>query len=554
MTPAERQKRHRDKLRREREAQPAVKRERRRKADRDRKRADRAAVKVERAATLPAAPVMPTDLVSWCEALTVTQGEGEGELLTLLEWERAFLRSVEASSGEELGCSVPAGAGKTTLSAAVAAAAVAGPLARNRAAVILVAASFAQACIAFDHAQAFLQPMIAADPDRWRVLRSEQNAVIEDRATGAVLRAREAAPNTLHGSAPALVLVDEPAQMKPTQRDRLYSALRSRLGKIPGARLLAIGTKPDDPSHWFCRLLQRNGTVYAADPDADPFDPATWHAANPSLQHFRSLLEVYRREAAEAEADPSLLPEFRALRLNQGTADHEIAVLIEAAAWERAEVDILPAAKGPCCWGVDLSGGDAMAAISCYWPTSGRLEAVAAFPALPDLAERGRTDGADYGRMHADGDLVVLGGERSRVVPVAELIGEALERWQRPVRIIADYHQERELRQALEAASFPAASLTTTGMGWVDSPARIRDFRRAVQGGRVWVAPRLLIRQAFANARTVSDSMGSEKIVKGGASGRKRTARDDVAIAALLAVSEGARMPATTRRRRHYVA
>ena len=171
------------------------------------------------------------------------------------------------------------------------------------------------------------------------------------------------------------------------------------MARFPGRGLLAIGTRPDDAAHWFARLLKRNGTTYAADPDADPFDPATWGAANPSLRHFPALLAVYQREADEAQADPSLLPAFRALRLNLGTADHEIAVLIEAAAWERAEVDILPAAKGPCCWGVDLSGGDAMAAISCYWPTSGRLEAVAAFPALPDLAERGRTDGADYGRM-----------------------------------------------------------------------------------------------------------------------------------------------------------
>ena len=59
-------------------------------------------------------PAMPTDLVAWCEALEVTQGDHEGELLTLLDWERDFLRSVEASAGGELGLSVPAGAGKPT--------------------------------------------------------------------------------------------------------------------------------------------------------------------------------------------------------------------------------------------------------------------------------------------------------------------------------------------------------------------------------------------------------------------------------------------------------
>ena len=550
MTPAERQRRYRDRKRRDREAAPERKRAARRVVDRDRKRTERAGAKGER--TLPAAPIMPADLVAWCEALEVTQGDHEGELLTLLDWERDFLRSVEASAGGELGLSVPAGAGKTTLCAAVAAAGVAGPLAKRRAAVILVAASFAQACIAFDHARAFLAPLFDADPDRWRVLRSEQNAVIEDRETGAVLRAREAAPNTLHGAAPALVLVDEPAQLKPTQRDALYSALRSRLGKIPGARLLAIGTRPDDAAHWFARLLIRNGVTFAADPEADWADPATWAQANPSLAHFPSLRAVYEREAAEAKGDPSLLPEFRALRLNLGTADHEIHTLIDVEAWERIEVDIMPAARGPMVLAFDLSGGDAMAAAVAYWPQCGRLEALAAFPALPNLAERGRTDGADYERMHADGDLLVMG---RRVVPVSGLVDTALERWGRPARIVADYHAERELRQALEEAAFPLTELVTASMGGLkDSPGRVRDFRRLVGSGRVSVYPCLLIRQSMANARTVADSMGEERLIKGGMSGRRRTARDDVAVAIAAAVSEGARLPAAPRRRRHYVA
>ena len=129
-----------------------------------------------------------------------------------------------------------------------------------------------------------------------------------------------------------------------------------------------------------------------------------------------------------------------------------------------------------------------------------------------------------------------------------------MRRWGRPARIVADYHQQNELRTALDRAQFPAAALTLTGMGWSDGPGRIRDFRRAAAGDSVYAKRSLLIRSAFSNARTVSDSMGSEKIIKGGAAGRKRTARDDVAVAALLAVSEGARLPATPRPRRHAVA
>ena len=495
------------------------------------------------------APVRPTGLVDYAGSFTVTQGEGAGGPLQVLPWQAAFLGDVERSGGGELGLTVAAGAGKTTLLATVSAAGVAGPLAQPRADVLLVAGSFAQACIGFDHAAAFLQPEIEAEPERWRVLRSEQRAMIEDRATGARLMAREASARTLHGAAPSLIVADEPAQWLGTQADKLYSALRSRLGKVPGSRLVAIGTRPDDSGHWFARLLDRGGTVYAADAEADPMDPATWHAANPSLQHFPALMAVYEREAAEAAADPSLMPEFRALRLNQGTSDTAVAVLIEAEAWARLEVDILPEARGPVVWGVDLSGGAAMAAVAAYWPTTGRLEAIAAFPELPDLAERSRTDGADYARMHRDGDLLILG---RRVVPVADLIDVAIDRWGTPARICADHHQERELRDALEDAGCPPAALTLTGMGWRDGPGRIRQFRRSVKGGRVAARPRLLIRQAMMNARTQSDSMASEKVIKGGAPGRARNARDDVAVAALLAVSEGARQP-KARPRRHYV-
>ena len=94
---------------------------------------------------------------------------------------------------------------------------------------------------------------------------------------------------------------------------RIYSVLRLRLGKIPGARLLAIGRRSDDTGHWFARLLLRSAMVYQADPDGVPFDPSQWHRANPNLAHFPELLRVYERETSEAAADPNLLLEFKAL-------------------------------------------------------------------------------------------------------------------------------------------------------------------------------------------------------------------------------------------------
>ena len=179
MTPAERQRRRRAKL----TAARTVRRH-----ERDQKRRTRAAERDQADAERPPAPPIPDSLAEYLAGLEVTQGEHEGELLTVLEWQREFLERVDGLPGGELGLSVGAGAGKTTLVAGIAAAGVAGPLARRRAAVLTVAGSFSQACLIFDTALAFLRPWIDADPDRWRVLRSEHTALIQDRETGAELR------------------------------------------------------------------------------------------------------------------------------------------------------------------------------------------------------------------------------------------------------------------------------------------------------------------------------------------------------------------------------
>ena len=302
----------------------------------------------------------PGSVIPWLEALTITQGEGAGGPLRLFPWERDWIDGLEASKRRTVGLSVARGAGKTALVGSLGAAAVAGPWAVPRGLVLIVASTFKQSRVAFAHALAFMRPIIADDPDRWRVLDSEQSALIEDRRTGATLEAREATPGSLHGPAPVLIIGDEPAQWKATQSDRMFSALRTSLGKVSGSRALFIGTRAADSGHWFSRLLARSGVTYAADPDADPFDEVQWHAANPSLAFMPELLATYREEAEDAQADPSLLPGFKALRLNLGGADVEVSMLIEAEAWERCECDILPAAAGPSVWGIDLSGGAAM--------------------------------------------------------------------------------------------------------------------------------------------------------------------------------------------------
>lgn len=254
-------------------------------------------------------------------------------------------------------------------------------------------------------------------------------------------------------------------------------------------------------------------------------------------------------EAAEARRDPALLASFRALRLNLGESDVEVAVLLDAGLWASIEGDA--DRTGAAVWGIDLGGTAAQSAVACYWPETGALAALAAFGSSPNLAERGVRDGVEglYVECGRRGELLTLG---RRTVPVADLLAEALSRFGRPTVVVADRWREGELRDALEAARIPAADLVVRGQGFRDGGEDVRAFRRACAEGRVTPSPSLLLRAAMAEARTVSDPAGNSKLAKKTEGGRRSRAKDDAAAAAILAVSAGYRDPPRRRRRARF--
>ena len=89
-------------------------------------------------------------------------------------------------------------------------------------------------------------------------------------------------------------------------------------------------------------------------------------------------------------------------------------------------------------------------------------------------------------------------------------------------------------------------------MGFQDGAADVRAFRRACLEGKVTPLRSLLMRSAMAEARTVSDPAGNQKLSKGAQGGRRHRAKDDAAAAAILAVAAGARLPERPRRRWTY--
>lgn len=485
---------------------------------------------------------LAADVCDWLATLTVTEGRHAGEPLTVLPWQTEFIRGMLGDAVTEAGLSVARGNGKTTIFAALAAAALDGPLMRPRGMTVVVASSFEQAKILFDHTRHFLRPTIEARPHSWRVVDNFATAMIENRLTGARLKCIGSDAKRAHGLAPSLLLADEPAKW--TQGGvAMLTALETSLGKQEGSRMVSLGTMPESPLHWFAKRMRtdaagRHRRLYrASDPD-DWRNPAQWAEANPSLEFMPDLRRQIAKECAAAESDPTTLAAFRALRLNLGTPETDATdELITAEQWRDCLRGETPPMEGAPVWGVDLGGTGAMSAVCAAWP-NGRLDALAMFGGQPSLAERGSLDGVGdlYERCAEAGDLLIAAG---RVPDVAELFEAAYQRFGgMPSRIIADRWRVAELQQALEGASrrWDAVPLMTRGQGYKDGSQDVRDFRKAVATAELRpVKPCLLLTAALAEAVVVTDASGNSKLAKKSEGGRRSRARDDAAAAAILA-------------------
>ena len=483
-------------------------------------------------------------IVRYLSGLTLTGGDCDGERFNVLPWERKFICGTFGQPGNSA-LSVARGNGKSAVVAGIATAVVdpAGPLHGRRREAVCVASSFEQSRVIFEDVLAFLgERYDLGKRTDWKKTDSAQRAVLEHKATGSRVRCIGSDPARAHGMRPFLALADEPAQWPRNTRDRMRAAIRTGLGKVPGSRMVALGTRANDPAHWFSKLLAGGAgyaQVHAASADDPPFHLRTWRKANPSLTILPSLLETLRLEAGEASADAALLPSFNALRLNLGTADVERNSLLDAATWAKAEAGAgEPLPGGSYALGIDLGAGAAMSAAAAYWPDSGRLEAVAMLPSVPDLKKRGLRDGVGslYLDMQARGELLTVPGAW---VPVSALLGVVADRWGHPAAIAADRWREAELRQGLTDARFPLAALALRGQGFKDGAADVREFRKAVLCGAVRPVKSLLLRSAMSEAVTVADAAGNEKLAKATQGGRRSRGRDDAVAAAILAVAEG---------------
>ena len=184
---------------------------------------------------------------------------GIGQPFDVFPWEEKFLRGALADGTDVSALSVARGNGKTTLCAAVAHSALCGPLSVPRGEIVVVASSFEQSRLIFDHVTQFIGLENLKDRTRYRLWDSAQLARLKCLEHNTQLRCLASDPRRMMGIAPNLMLLDEPSSWENAKSEKAYIALSTSLGKIEGAKLISLGTRPVSNDHWFSQLLDGGG-------------------------------------------------------------------------------------------------------------------------------------------------------------------------------------------------------------------------------------------------------------------------------------------------------
>lgn len=477
-------------------------------------------------------------IIEWCPAaLRVPTGRLMSEPFMLGDWQADWLRAALAPGIMEAGLSVARKNGKSGLIAAALLAHLVGPLARPawRAAVVSLTGPLAKelrdAIEATAEASGFRGDIgVLKSPPPGRIdgkYGTRIDFLAADKATG-------------HAIGADMAIIDE-AGLLPEAKRGLWDAMISSVSGRDG-RLLAISIRGDGPM--FGEMAERAGTPgihwteYAAPQDADFEDRSAWHAANPGLADGIKSEDYMRMMAARAKAVPASSGNFAAYDLNLPQEPTRQLVLT-VRQWLACTVPELPPRAGPCMVGVDLGGSTSMTAAVAYWPESGRFEARAAFPAVPDLDARGVADGVGgvYVRMAKLGELSQTSGTITDVGEFLSALRDDLA-GQKVLALGLDRYRREEAIGQFSSIGWNVP-LVWRGQGasaTADGSADVRAFQACCLRGDVRAKRGLLVESAIEGSALAMDKAGNPSLDKA-----RSRARIDVLQAAVIAVGLGER-------------
>ena len=465
-----------------------------------------------------------------------------GRRCTLLPFHRAWLRRAYADDIKIAALSTPRGNAKTWLIGQLAAQALTpgSPTFEAGREVIGVSASMEQSRIML----AFCRAALKDREHEYSWLDSGQRLAVTHKASGAKFRILSSSGKRALGLANfSTIFADEPGAWEARDGATMWSALRTSLGKLPGQRLLVIGTRsPAPPGSWWPEMLDAGSgpgvhvDVLSA-PDDAPWDAwRTIQACNPMARVNPELRKVLLLERDQARRNSTLAPSFEAYRLNRLVGVSK-SLLLGLPDWKTVLQREPPEREGQPILGLDLGGERAWSGAVAMWG-NGRMECFAMLPGLPDIAERERMDAVppgSYQRLHDDGVMVIDEGRR-RARPEV-LIDHLEDRDIRPANVVCD----RFLIGSLADAARGRWRISPRRTRWSEATEDVAAFRTLALDGppTLSIAPegRALMSFSISQAEVVTDDQGSTRLVKT----RDHRSRDDVAMAAVLAAGETVR-------------
>jgi phage terminase large subunit-like protein len=455
--------------------------------------------------------------------LRVPEGKDVGQPLVLADFQKKFLIDVfdNPHGTRRAILSMGRKGGKTALIAAILAAFVVGPEARQNAVLVSGALSREQASLVFRLCCLMIQqspklaPLVRIIPSGKRIIGLPM---------GTEFRAMSAEAKTAMGASPLLIIGDEWGQVRGPQSDFIDSLLTAQ-GAHKDPLQIIISTQAANDAEWLSAQIDDARAsqdkrivchVYEAPAGCDLLDESAWRAANPALGTFRSLDDL-REQLTQAQRMPSMENSARNLLLNQRVST--VSPFISPDVWKACAA--LPAFLGdvPVWCGLDLSARVDMSALVIVGQVDDVWQVQCHFWA-PEigLADRARRDRSPYEVWHRQGFLRTTPGASIDYEHVATDMAEILA--DLDVRAIAfDRWRIDVLKKELDRIGLDLP-LEPWGQGFASMAGALDTLEAELLNGRVRHGGHPVLQMNASNAVIVKDPAGNRKLEKSRSTGR----------------------------------
>lgn len=456
--------------------------------------------------------------------LRVPEGRDVGKPMVLADFQKRFLIDVfdNPHGTRRAILSMGRKGGKTALIAAILAAFIVGPEARQNATAVSGALSREQASLVFRLCCLMIQqspklaPLVRIIPSGKRIIGLPMNVEY---------RAMSAEAKTAMGASPLLIIGDEWGGVRGPQDDFIDSLLTSQ-GAHENPLQIIISTQAAHDADWLSAQIDdaRNSNdprivchLYAAPEGCDLMDESAWRAANPALGLFRSEDDL-KEQLTQAQRMPSMENSARNLLLNCRVST--FSPFISPDVWKSCAGDTVPFLGDVPVWcGIDLSARLDLTAMVIVGQVDEVWHVVPYFWCPESgIEDRSRRDRAPYSTWARQGLLRTTPGASVDYEHVAADIAEILADLN--VQAIAfDRWRIDLLKKEFDRLGVDLP-LVEHGQGFRDMSVALDALEAELLNGRIAHGGHPVLTMCAANAVVTKDPAGGRKLDKAKATGR----------------------------------